>query len=169
MLAVKSTKAEVIKTAKKKFGHVPNLIREMMTSPAVARAYLKGQEAMEEATLSAKDQQVIQLIVSSLNNYPLSTRTHATLSVLAGVSQEDVEAIQLGRLPKEFRMKALVLATLLIQEKEGKLTGDDLFSLAALGVDRIQLYEIIALIGFQTISNYINHIAHTEFDPNLLD
>ena len=33
--------------------------------------------------------------------------------------------------------------------------------LEARGLDRAALYEIIALIGIKTITNYINHLAHT--------
>jgi len=32
------------------------------------------------------------------------------------------------------------------------------------GVSRFQLYEVVALVGLKTISNYINHIAHTTID-----
>lgn len=42
---------------------------------------------------------------------------------------------------------------------------DDLAELAEAGVDRRMLYEIIAFVGLKTLSNYVNHIAGTEVDP----
>jgi hypothetical protein len=46
----------------------------------------------------------------------------------------------------------------------GWLGRPDLERLAAEGIGLPQLYEIVALVGLKTISNYVNHIAHTEID-----
>jgi alkylhydroperoxidase family enzyme len=48
--------------------------------------------------------------------------------------------------------------------KKGWLPQENLEALEDRGIDQQQLYEIIAIIGLQTISNYINHIAGTEVD-----
>jgi len=37
-------------------------------------------------------------------------------------------------------------------------------ALAADGIERAVLYEIVGLIGVKTISNYVNHIAGTDVD-----
>lgn len=59
----------------------------------------------------------------------------------------------------------VVKGTRLVLAKKGWLSAEDLEALEADGIDRRQLYELIALIGLKTISTYINHIAHTEIDP----
>ncbi len=86
---------------------------------------------------------------------------------MAGISPEDLEAIESGSLPKNGRLMALVSATRLILEKRCWLSADGLQSLVVHGIDRAQVYEVITLIGLKKISNYINHIAETEVDPHL--
>ena len=169
MINVQSKRDEVLAAAKKKFGFVPNLIKEMVKSPAAAQVYMKGQEVMTEAFLTNQEQQVIQLAISTINNCHYCTKAHSALCKLAGTPQEEIEAIQSGSLPQDERLKALVSATRLIHEKKGWLSEEDLQSLDSLGIDRVQIYEIIALIGLKTLSNYINHIAHTELDPQMKD
>ena len=57
-----------------------------------------------------------------------------------------------------------VEAALLIMEKQGHLTGQDLARLEGQGLDREVLYEIIGNIGVKIVSNWINHIAGTKVD-----
>jgi alkylhydroperoxidase family enzyme len=57
-----------------------------------------------------------------------------------------------------------VSATHLLLEKRGWLGEGDLKALEAAAIGRVQVYEIVAFIGLKTISNYVNHIAHTEID-----
>lgn len=61
-------------------------------------------------------------------------------------------------------MRALVQATRRILGKRGRLSDGDESELADIGLERPVLYEIIAIIGIKTTSNYINHIARTEVD-----
>ena len=164
------TKAyEILAAVKRKFGFIPNLVKEMVASPAVAQVYLNGQEVMAEASLTNKEQQAVELAVATYNECTYCTAAHGTLGKLAGISPEDLGAIKSGNLPQDERLRALVSATHLLLEKRGWLHTDQLQSLAAVGIDRAQVYEIIALIGLKTISNYINHVAHTEVDRQFKD
>jgi len=52
--------------------------------------------------------------------------------------------------------------------KRGWLSDDDLAEFEDVGFGRDVLYEIVGIVGIKTISNYVNHIAHTEVDPQFL-
>ena len=155
---------EVFAAVRRKFGFVPNLIREMSKSPAVARVYLDGQEAMAGASLTATEQQAVQLAVSAYNKCEYCQAAHRLGGRMAGIAGSDLDAIQKGALPEDGRLKSLVSATRLLLLRRGLLVEGDLTALEAEGVARGQLYELVALIGLKTISNYVNHIAHTEID-----
>ena len=155
---------EVFAAVEAKFGFVPNVIREMGKSPAVARVYVEGQEAMADASLTALEQLAVQLAVSVHNACGYCQAAHRLGGRMAGIPDEDLEAIEKGLLPRDPRLKPLVHATRLLLQRRGFLGKADLAIIEAAGVDRPQLYEIIALIGLKTISNYVNHIAHTEID-----
>jgi len=155
---------EVFDEVRKKYGFVPNLIKEMSTSPAVAQVYLGGQQAMAAATLSAKDQQVVQLAVSVYNECVYCRAAHRMGAKLSGIAPADIAAIERGDRALDPRVSALVAATWEILDVRGWLKAADLDRFEAQGIDRAQVYEIVAIIGLKTISNYVNHIAHTEID-----
>ena len=155
---------EVFAAVRRKLGFVPNLIREMSKSPAVVRVYLEGQEAMAGASLTATEQQAVQLAVSAYNKCEYCQAAHRLGGRMAGIAGNDLDAIQKGALPEDGRLKSLVSATRLLLLRRGFLVEGDLTALEAEGVGRGQLYELVAVIGLKTISNYVNHIAHTDID-----
>ncbi len=157
---------EILSDVKAKFGFVPNVLQELARSPIAAKVYLQGQDAMGGATLSAKEQQVVSLAISTANKCAYCQSAHRTAARKMGVSEEDLSAIETGhQLPADERLAGLVLATRRLAELNGWLEPHDLNELEGMGVNRIQLYEIIAVIGLKTITNYVNHIAHVPIDP----
>lgn len=157
---------EILSDVKAKYGFVPNVLQELARSPIAAKVYLQGQDVMRGAALSAKEQQVVSLAISTLNRCAYCRSAHRTAARRMGVSTDDLSAIETGhRLPTDKRLAGLVLATRRLAVLNGWLKTDDLNELEGMGVNRIQLYEIIAVIGLKTITNYVNHIAHVPIDP----
>lgn len=160
-----SQREQIFEAVKQRFGFVPNLIREFAESPAVAQAYLNATAALASGSLSPKEQQAVQLAVSAHNECHYCTAVHGTAGLKSGLSREDVSAILSGNLPDDERIRHIVQATRLVLDRRGWLEATDLATLEAQGISKAQLYEIIGFVGAKTISNYINHIARTEVDP----
>ena len=66
--------------------------------------------------------------------------------------------------PSDMRLKMLTNVTWRVIEKRGWLDDSDMNEFEQTGIERNQIYEIIALIAVNTISNYIDHIAHTQVE-----
>ncbi len=158
------TSDQLLDAVKAKYGFVPNVIREMNRSPAVARIYFEGQDIMRAASLSQREQQAVQLAISRFNDCAYCLAAHRTVGRMAGINETDLQAIQEARQPGDARLALVVEATRRVLESRGHLAPEVVSDLEARGVDRPALYEIIALIGLKTISNYVNHVAHTEID-----
>ncbi len=157
---------EVLGKVKQTYGFVPNLYTEFAThSSAVADVYLTAMKLIGEASLSPKEQQAVILAISSYNDCAYCKAAHSTVAGMVGMPEEEIEAITTGGLPVDTRLRSLITATRRILGKRGWLNEDDLAEFEAQDIDRGQIYEIIALIGIKTISNFVNHIAHTEIDP----
>lgn len=156
---------QILQQVEQAYGFRPNLVEELVTSPAAAQVYLGGQEAMQESSLSEAEQNAVMLAVSARNECHYCTAAHAGIGRQVGLTAGQVEAILEDEELEDERLAALVDAADRVLEKEGWLEEDDLAELARRGVDRAQLYEIVALVGLKTISNYVNHIAGTEIDP----
>ncbi len=153
-------------TAKQAFGFVPNLIDEMAAhNPAVAQTYLAANGAIENGVLSPAEQQVVILAISTYNDCHYCTKAHAAAGAQAGLPEDEIDTLLEGGLPANDRHRQLVRATRRIAGKRGWLADADLNEFEDAGLGRDVLYEVVALIGIKTISNYVNHIAHTEVDP----
>ncbi len=160
---------QIIEAARREFGFLPNLVRELLVSPAVARAYLCGQAAMAGAALTAPEQQAVQLAVATYNDCGYCRAAHRRGAERAGIAAADIQAIAQGSPPDDMRLRTLTVATWQVLDAKGWLGSADLQALEQQGVDRRQLYEIIALVGLKTITNYINHVAHPEVDEAFRD
>jgi AhpD family alkylhydroperoxidase len=157
---------QVHEKAEEVIGLVPNYITEVTDeNPAVADAYLTAYGIVEEGgALSPAEQQAVILAISSYNDCHYCTKAHAAAGQQAGLDAETVETINEGGLPNDGRLKSLVRATRRILGKRGWLSDADESEFDDLGLGRPELYEIVALTGIKTISNYVNHIAGTEVD-----
>jgi len=155
----------VQKAARDALGFVPNLVEELSEhNPAAAQLYLNMTGLIEQGTLSETEREVIFLTVSRYNDCHYCSSVHGKMAISSGLSRETVETINSGGLPDDERLRVLVQATRLMLDKRGWLDEEDLDSLDTEGVTRAELYEINAIIGAKTFSNYVNHVAQTEID-----
>lgn len=163
-LATPSTVQHILANVRKKLGFVPNLFQEMSKSPATLQVYLGGQEALLTGSLTPQEQQAVQLTVSAFNGCHYCQAAHEWIGGKLGIKAEDLEAIREGGVPADSGLATVVRATRLILESKGWLDVATVRALGQEGISRARLYEIVAFIGLKTISNYINHIAHTPID-----
>lgn len=156
-------------TAKQVFGFVPNLVDEMANrNPAAAQTYLSANGAIEDGVLSAAEQQIVILAISTYNDCHYCTKAHAAAGAQAGLPNDEIDTILDGGLPENDRHRQLVRLTRRIAGKRGWLSKDDLAEFVDAGLGRAVVYEVVTLIGIKTISNYVNHIARTEVDQAFL-
>lgn len=118
----------------------------------------------KRAALSPAEQQAVLLAVSSYNDCHYCTKAHAAAGQQAGLNTETTATINEGGLPNDDRLCPLVQATRRILGKRGWLSDVDESEFEDLGLGRPEFYEIIALVGIKTMSNYVNHIAETKLD-----
>ena len=159
------TMDETLDRIKRQLGFLPNLFKEMSKAPAVLGVYLKGQEALSQGSLTAREQQVVQLTVAVFNDCQYCKAAHSWLGQKMGLSREEVQEMgsELSQ-QTDPQVANLVRATKLILENRGWIDPEEIIRFEQQGIDRVKLYEIIAFIGLKTISNYINHIAETPID-----
>ncbi len=158
----------ILTEVKTKFGFVPNLLKEMSVSPAALLVYLSTSETLSHGSLSPREQQAVQLAVSSVNYCHYCQAVHYTLGATAGMKDAELRAILNGKVNTTDPLNAVVQATRLLMDKKGWLDANDLRSLEAQGITKARLYEIIAFIGLKTMSNYIDHIVHTPVDEQFV-
>ena len=71
------TRQETLTEIEADFGFVPNLLKEMSQSPAAPLVYTKTEHIMKNAYLDAREQQVVQLVVSLFNGCNYCSSMHS--------------------------------------------------------------------------------------------
>lgn len=159
-------KKDLLTAAETKFGFVPNVLKQMATSPAALEVYMGGQTALgnEGNSLTPEQRNHVQLAVSQRNGCDYCTAAHSAMGKMQGSNADDIKALATGNSIAEDAGGAYVDAAFLIMDKHGHLDGQDLARLEAKGIDREKIYEIIGSIAIKQLSNWVNHIANTEVD-----
>ncbi|CAI2717939.1 carboxymuconolactone decarboxylase family protein [Nitrospina watsonii] len=164
MANVTSKAQDLLDKAEKGFGFVPNVLKELAASPEALDLYLSGTEIMKDTVLDEREKQLVIVAVSTFNGCDYCKAAHGMVAKKAGASDADVEAIQNKKPLNNPRDNNLVEATFRTLDKKGWLTAEDLQEFEGWGIDRRQVLEIVGIIALKTITNYTNHIAHTEID-----
>lgn len=154
----------VLEQVEKKYGFVPNVLKEISLSPVALQVYLQGQALMEGASLNNIEQGVIQYIISLENDCNYCSVAHKALLKMEGMAVQDLEILKSGGKLQNNRLQILVDLTRLIIDKQGWLTTAELASFESRQVTRRQVVEIVTLIGLKTITNYVNHMVQTPLD-----
>lgn len=160
MTETKSITEMTEELSREEFGTVPPMIAEMnKLSPAVALNYVTGIRNLKSSALRAVEQHAVQLKVSLLNRCASCVKGHSYLLKQAGMSPENVNAIQHGLPIEDERINGLLAATEILFQagKTGFENGLFYEDLSATGVTPKEATELIGFIALKTISNYFNN------------
>lgn len=158
---------EILEKANRKYGFVPNMMRELAKAPAVLKLYSDGQAAMSRSSLTPKQMQAVQLTAVNVMECPYCMAAHGSAMKGQKVAAGEVQAIVEGGTPEDAQLQPYVQATRTLLQKQGKLSEEDVEALEAAGIDRQKTYEIIGLISLKVVTAWVDHLAHLEVDEAL--
>ncbi len=152
--------------AQKKLGFIPNMYGAMANSPGLLNSYMQGYSAFREKSgFSAIEQEVIFLSVSQANGCEYCMAAHSFLAEAAsGVPADVTAAIRDSKTVPDIKLSALNVFTRVMVTKRGFPERADVEAFLSAGYKEKDILEIILAIAVKTISNYSNHIFHTDVD-----
>ena len=156
--------AELLATAEKSYGFIPNLLGIFAESPATLKAYLSIGKIFDESSFSPTERQLVILTASRFNECHYCIAAHSTVAEMQNVPADVVEAIRNDRPISDNKLEALRTFTTAVVEKRGWVTEADTEAFLLAGYTRAQILEVILGISFKTLSNYTNHISDTPID-----
>lgn len=156
----------VLAKAKASVGFVPNMYAGMVNSPGLLETYLDGYARFRNSGLfTPPEQETIFLTLSRLNGCDYCMSAHSMIAEKkSGVDAETLAAIRAGGTLPDAKLQALAEFTAHMHETRGLPTKASVAAFKAAGYDDGHVYEIILAQAVKTISNYANHIQHTELD-----
>ena len=156
--------AELLATAEKEVGFVPNLFGVMAESPATLKAYRTIGKIFDESSFSSTERQVVLLAASRFNECNYCVAAHSWIANMQKISADVIEAIRNDQAIDDDKLEALRTFTTAVIEKRGWVSADDIAAFQAAGYSKAQILEVILGLSFKTLSNYVNHISETPLD-----
>lgn len=138
----------------KGLGMVPNLYAYFSKSETALGDYLTLQN--RKTSLRPKEKEVINLVVSQVNNCEYCLAAHTAIGKMNGFTDEQILEIRSGKAGFDSKLDALAKFTKDITINRGTPTTDALTALFEAGYTEAGLIDIIILIGDKMISNFIH-------------
>lgn len=151
------------------FGMVPNLYATFALNDTALGDYLTLQN--RQNTLSAKEREIINLVVSQVNDCKYCVPAHTAVAKMHGFKDEQI--LQIRRAQIEFDTKYDALAkfvkeTAINRGRPSEKAADALFNA---GYNKANVVDIMIIIGDKIMSNYLHNFTQIPVDwpevPNI--
>lgn len=156
-----------LRDAQKRLGFVPNMYANMANAPGLLETYLDGYERFRaDSGFSPAEQEVIFLTISHFHTCTYCMAAHSMIAEkFSAVSPRDLAALRAGEPLPDVRLQTLAEFTRAMLLTRGRPSDLDLQIFVAAGFAERHVLEIILAIAVKTLSNYSNHLFHTDVDP----
>ncbi len=146
----------------KGLGFVPNLYATYAYSETALGDYLALQN--RKSTLKAKEREVINLVVSQVNECAYCLAAHTALGKMNGFTDEQILEIRSGQASFDAKLDALAKFVKDITINRSKPSQEAVDNFLAAGYDKANLVDTIIVIGDKIISNFIHGTTQVPVD-----
>jgi uncharacterized peroxidase-related enzyme len=147
---------------KSKLGFVPNLYATIAHSENALGTYLALQSA--KSSLSAKEREVINLVVSQINECRYCLAAHTAIGKMVGFSDAQIIEIRKGRASFDSKLDALAVLVHSMTVNRGKVDAVSQERFFAAGYAEGHLVDAIVVIGDKIITNYLHAATQVPVD-----
>ena len=153
---------EIFDQLQKNIGFVPNLYAYYAKNDTALGDYLALQN--RKSTLSAKEREIINLVVSQINGCRYCQSAHTAIGKMNGFSDEQILDIRGGTASFDAKFGALARFTQSVVDNRGRASQEAKDAFFAAGYTEANLIDAVIIIGDKTISNYIHNLTGFEID-----
>lgn len=144
-------------------GKTFNIFQAMANSPAALDVYLGMAGALGHASLSAKEREVIQLVMAQANDCGYCAAAHTAIGMQSGLSSEQTLEARRGTM-MDTKLNALAKLVTRINETKGFISNDELKAFKAAGYHDGSVAEVVATMALAWYTNVFNHVNDTPVD-----
>lgn len=143
-------------------GFVPNLYAYFAKNETALADYLTLQN--RKSTLRAKEREVINLVVSQVNDCKYCQAAHTAIGKMNGFSDDEILAIRKGEIGFDAKLSALATFVKETTENRGKPTAEATKAFFDAGYTEANLIDVVIVIGDKIITNYLHGITQVPID-----
>lgn len=148
---------------KQKHGRVPNIYATFAHAPAALKMLLSASQALGTTRMPGAMREAVTLAIAGANDCDYCAAAHAALARKFGVGDEEVERNLRGE-SDDVKTQAAIDFALAIVRREGYADDSDFAAARDAGLDDAAIVELIAVTGFNLLTNYFNHAVETVID-----
>ncbi|MEM7656792.1 MAG: carboxymuconolactone decarboxylase family protein [Bacteroidota bacterium] len=160
--SVSATNQAIFDNLKKNVGFVPNLYAAYAYSDTALGDYLALQN--RKSSLKAKEREVVNLVVSQVNECQYCLAAHTAIGKMNGFTDEQILEIRTGKASFDPKMDALARFVRDITLNRSKPSAEAVDNFLAAGYTRENLVDTIVVIGDKIISNFIHGTTEVPID-----
>lgn len=147
---------------KAKIGFVPNIFATYAYSSSALSRYLTF--ANGRTSLNNKEKEIINLIVSQINECTYCLAAHTAIGKMNGFNDEQIIELRRGSASFDIRFDALVKLASEIIKNRGTITESTLNSFYEVGYNDENLVDVIVAVGEKTITNFLHKVTNVPVD-----
>jgi AhpD family alkylhydroperoxidase len=147
---------------KKGLSMVPNLYATLAHSENALSSYLALQNA--KSSLNGQAREVINLVVSQVNNCQYCLAAHTVIGKMVGFSEEQVLEIRRGGASFDRKLDTLAKLVKSIASERGHADPVRLQAFFDAGWTKENLVDTIVTIGDKTVTNYLHGVTKVPVD-----
>lgn len=157
---------DVLETARRQTGGIPNIYAAMVNSPALLGTYLHGYSLFrKESSFAPGEQELVFLVISRVNECTYCMAAHSMITqAVSKTPDQAINAIRADGVIDDPKLRALAEFTRVMVLSRGRPSYGDLGAFLTAGYTQQSVLEIILAIAVKTISNYTYQVFHTEVD-----
>jgi uncharacterized peroxidase-related enzyme len=159
---VSANNQAIFDTLQKNYGQIPNLLAMFAYSETALGDFISF--VSRKSSLSQKEKEAINLIVSQVNNCKYCLRAHTMAARSAGFNDEQIIAIRKAAIPFDNRLHALVQFAEATVSNKGRPSEAVIDSFFEAGYTEAALVDAIMTIAGKTISNFLHNITEIPID-----
>ena len=160
------TSRQIMEGMEQKLGFVPNLIKIMAESPALANSYLGLWDiATTQGGLSPEELNFVALVISEHQKCKYCIAAHSNVAdKVAPIENEIVTAIREGRSIDNPRFEALRNFAIKLYQHQGYVPEAEVKEFIAEGFTRQEVLDIVVMIAWKTLSGFTTALTATDLD-----
>lgn len=143
-------------------GFVPNLYATFALSEHALASYLSFQNA--RSSIRGKAREVINLVVSQVNDCAYCLAAHTALGAMVGFSPEQILDIRRGSAPFDPKLDALARLVKQVALDRGHADPALLEAFFSAGWTQENLVDAMVVIGDKVVSNYLHSTTQIPVD-----
>jgi uncharacterized peroxidase-related enzyme len=141
---------------------VPNLYATFAHSATALGTYLALQNA--KSSLNAKQREVINLVVSQVNDCEYCLAAHTAVGKMVGFTDAQIVEIRSGRATFDPKLDALARYVREVTEKRGAVSVAKTEAFLEAGWTEGNVVDVVMVIGDKIISNYLHGVTKVAVD-----